>query len=278
MREPLRLMYIAAHPDDETLGVGGTLAKYSREGVETYVVTATRGEAGRHGLSAERPPPEAVGRVRECEERAAARILGVRHVWFLGCRDGEVDRVDPGPVVREMVALIRRVRPQVLVTLPPYGSDGHPDHVAVSQLATSAALAAADTAYARESGPPHVAAKLYFMVWTREVWDTYRTAFGLPRFVVDGVERTPAPWPDWAVTTVLDTSDVWRTVWEAVQCHRSQLSALRDSAQLEVQDHLRLWGVQRYYRALSLVSVRRACETDLFQGLRQDKGCPDGSY
>ena len=61
MRGPFRLIYIAAHPDDETLGVSGTLAKYSREGVETFVVTATRGEAGRHGLSAERPPAETIG-------------------------------------------------------------------------------------------------------------------------------------------------------------------------------------------------------------------------
>jgi LmbE family N-acetylglucosaminyl deacetylase len=123
MREPLRLMYIAAHPDDETLGVGGTLAKYSREGVETFVVTATQGEAGRYGLSAERPPAETIGRARECEERAAAQILGVQRVWFLDCRDGQVDQVDSCSVVRDIVALIRRVRPQVLVTLPPYGSD-----------------------------------------------------------------------------------------------------------------------------------------------------------
>jgi LmbE family N-acetylglucosaminyl deacetylase len=239
MREPLRLMCIAAHPDDETLGAGGTLAKYAREGVETYVVTATRGEAGRHGASSERPPAEAIGRARECEERAATEILGVQGVWFLGCSDGEVDRADPCEVIRDMVALIRRVRPQVLVTLPPYGSDGHPDHVAVSQLATAAVLRAADMSYCAESGPPHVAAKLYFMVWTREMWDAYQAGFGLPRFMGD-----------------------------AVQCHRSQLSGLEGIALLDEADHRLLWGVQRYYRALSLVNGGRARERDLFEGLR----------
>jgi N-acetyl-1-D-myo-inositol-2-amino-2-deoxy-alpha-D-glucopyranoside deacetylase len=261
-------MCIAAHPDDETLGAGGTLAKYAREGVETYVVTATRGEAGRHGASSERPPAEAIGRARECEERAATEILGVQGVWFLGCSDGEVDRADPCEVIRDMVALIRRVRPQVLVTLPPYGSDGHPDHVAVSQLATAAVLRAADMSYCAESGPPHVAAKLYFMVWTREMWDAYQAGFGLPRFMVDGTPRMPAPWPDWAVTTVLDTSGVWRIVWDAVQCHRSQLSGLEGIALLDEADHRLLWGVQRYYRALSLVNGGRARERDLFEGLR----------
>jgi LmbE family N-acetylglucosaminyl deacetylase len=268
MKEPLRLMCIAAHPDDETLGVGGTLAKYAREGVETYVVTATRGEAGRHGASPQRPPAEAIGRVRECEERAAAEILGVQGVWFLDCCDGEVDRADPRTVIHDIVTLIRQVRPQVLVTLPPCGSDGHPDHVAVSQLATSAVLRAADVTYGEDSGLPHVAAKLYYMVWTRAIWDAYRTAFRLPRFMVDGIERTPAPWPDWAVTTVLDTSHVWRIVWDAVQCHRSQLSGLEHFPLLDEEGHRLLWGVQRYYRALSLVNGGRACESDLFEGLR----------
>ena len=268
MREPLRLMCIAAHPDDETLGAGGTLAKYSREGVETYVVTATRGEAGRHGASQERPSAEVIGRARESEERAAAEILGVRDVWFLGCRDGEVDQADSGVVTRDMAALIRHVRPQVLVTLPPYGSDGHPAPVAVSQLATAAVLRAADATCCPASGPPHVTAKLYFMVWTRAMWDAYQGGFRLPRFKVDGVQRTPAPWPDWAVTTVLDTSEVWRIVWDAVQCHRSQLSGLEGIARLREADHRQLWGVQRYYRALSLVNGGRVCERDLFEGLR----------
>jgi LmbE family N-acetylglucosaminyl deacetylase len=167
-----------------------------------------------------------------------------------------------------MVTLIRQVRPQVLITLPPYGSDGHPDHVAVSQFATAAVLRAADTGYCVESGPPHVVAKLYFMVWTRAMWDTYQAGFRLPRFNVDGIQRAPAPWPDWAVTTVVDTSSVWRIVWDAVQCHRSQLAGLEGLALLDEADHRQLWGVQRYYRAISLVSSGRVCERDLFEGLR----------
>lgn len=64
-KTPLRLMCVLAHPDDETLGTGGTLAKYSAEGVETYVVTATRGERGRFGDVEPRPAPEVVGSARE---------------------------------------------------------------------------------------------------------------------------------------------------------------------------------------------------------------------
>ena len=78
----LRLMCVLAHPDDESLGTGGALATYAREGIATYVVTATRGERGRFG-DAPSPGPEVVGATREAELRDAARELGVREVTGL---------------------------------------------------------------------------------------------------------------------------------------------------------------------------------------------------
>ena len=93
--EKLKLMCVLAHPDDESLGTGGTLAKYAAEGVETYLVTATRGERGRFGDGGERPAPDVVGRTREAELRAAAKELGVREVVVLGYPDGALDRGDP---------------------------------------------------------------------------------------------------------------------------------------------------------------------------------------
>src|SRR4030095_8461995 len=84
---PLRLMAILAHPDDESLGIGGTLAKYASEGVEVFLVTATRGDAGRfHGHRPDdprHPGPSELARIREGELRAAAAALGVRDVWCL---------------------------------------------------------------------------------------------------------------------------------------------------------------------------------------------------
>ena len=78
MSEQLRLLCVLAHPDDESLGMGGTLAKYAREGIETYLVTATRGERGRFGSEIEFPGFAAVGRLREAELLAAAKELGLR--------------------------------------------------------------------------------------------------------------------------------------------------------------------------------------------------------
>ncbi len=72
MVRSLKLMCILAHPDDESLGMGGTLAKYAKEGIETYLITATRGERGRFGDAAVRPAPHVVGEVREAELRAAS--------------------------------------------------------------------------------------------------------------------------------------------------------------------------------------------------------------
>ena len=78
MNRELKLLAVLAHPDDESLGFGGTLARYAAEGVGTYLVTATRGERGRFGSLGKSGDPVEVGRVREAELRDAAAVLGIR--------------------------------------------------------------------------------------------------------------------------------------------------------------------------------------------------------
>src|SRR5688500_13119669 len=162
LHEHPRLMAVLAHPDDESFAVGGALAKYAALGVETYVVTATRGERGRHFTDVDRPSDEEVGRVREAELRAAARVLGVREVTFLDYHDGEVDAADPAEAVARIVAELRRVRPHVVLTFDPFGLYGHPDHVAICQLTTAAVAAAADPGFDAGAAPAHRVAKLYY--------------------------------------------------------------------------------------------------------------------
>ena len=128
------LLGVLAHPDDESLGFGGTLAKYAAEGVETYLVTATRGERGRFGSHGKRGDPVEVGRVREAELRAAAAVLGIREVSILGYPDGAVDQVAAATAIRAIVSHIRRIRPDVIVTFGPEGAYGHPDHIAISPI------------------------------------------------------------------------------------------------------------------------------------------------
>lgn len=87
-----RLLAVLAHPDDESLAIGPTLAKYAATGVETYLVTATRGERGWLGATSAYPGPTALGQLRQQELVAAAATLGLTEVNFLGYCDGEVDR------------------------------------------------------------------------------------------------------------------------------------------------------------------------------------------
>ncbi len=154
-------MCVLAHPDDESLGTGGTLAKCAAEGVATYLVTATRGERGRFGDGT--APPETVGQAREAELMAAAKELGLREVRFLDYPDAGLDKVDPAAAIEKIAGHLRRVKPHVVITFGPDGAYGHPDHIAICQLTTGAIVRAADSTIGAEpaTGEPHRVSKLY---------------------------------------------------------------------------------------------------------------------
>jgi LmbE family N-acetylglucosaminyl deacetylase len=271
LSEDYRMLAIVAHPDDEALGMGGTLAKYASEGVATHVLTATRGERGRFGDALVRPPAEVVGQTREQELRAAARCLGVADVQLLDYMDGDLDRADPHEAEAAIAAHIRRVRPQVVLTFGPEGAYGHPDHIAISQFTTAACVLAADSDFRVAQGDglaPWRVAKLYFLEWSAAKWAAYQLALKDLKTTVDGVERRVTAWPDWAITTRIDTSAHWPTVWEAVQCHKTQMSIYEKLAHLPEDHHRALWGTQEFYRVFSTASGGRRPETDLFEGLR----------
>jgi LmbE family N-acetylglucosaminyl deacetylase len=267
---PLRLMAILAHPDDESLGVGGTLAKYASEGVEVSLVTATRGQSGKfhgHRDPDTHPGPEQLGRIRESELRAAAAVLGVRKVTLLDYQDQALDRADPDEAVTRLVAELRRVQPDVVLTFGPDGAYGHPDHIAICQFTTAAVVAAA---LSTGGGGAHLTKKLYYIAWPPSTWAAYEAAFGRVVSTVDGNVRQAVPWPEWAITTVIDTRRFWPEVWKAVSCHDSQVAAYEGLKSLAPQHHEALWGAQSFYRAMSTVNGGRTPETDLFEGIRAD--------
>jgi LmbE family N-acetylglucosaminyl deacetylase len=267
MATELRLMAVLSHPDDESLGFGGTLAHYSAQGVATYLVTATRGERGRFFDNSARPSDEAVGRVREGELHAATQVLGLHEVSLLGYLDGELDRADPVEAVNLIAAHIRRVRPQVLLTFGPDGAYGHPDHIAISQFTCAAAVTAAD-ASAPVEGEPHAIAKLYYNGWPPHLWEHYQSVFKKLVSTVDGVEREAQPWAEWMLTTKVDARAHWSTVWRAIQCHETQMSVYQRLDELTQEQHELMWGEQYFYRVFSTVNGGREREHDLFEGLR----------
>jgi LmbE family N-acetylglucosaminyl deacetylase len=269
MPNKLKLMCILAHPDDESLGNGGILAKYAAEGVETYLVTATRGERGWFGDESEYPGLEALGRIREAELHAAARVLGICRVDFLDYLDGDLDQAYPAEVIAKIVGHVRRVKPDVVVTFGPDGAYGHPDHIAICQFTSAAIVEAANpTSLYHRDLPPHAVSKLYYMAPTLQLGVAYQAVFGDVVMHVDGVERRGIGWPEWAITARIDTKDYRQTVWAAVSCHKSQLVVYRQLEHASQDYQKELWDAQTYYRAFSLVNGGRKVESDLFEGLR----------
>lgn len=269
MTGALKLMAILAHPDDECLGNGGILARYAAEGIETHLVTATRGERGWFGNADEYPGPEALGKIRESELFAAAGILGISSVNFLDYIDGQLDTVHPAEMIARIAGHIRRVKPDVVVTFGQYGGYGHPDHIAISQFTTAAIIEAANPhSLYYPALPPHSIAKLYYMAETKALMATYQAIFGQLIMNIDGVERGVVAWPDWSITTSIDTMDYWSTVLRAISCHQTQLPAYHVLENISHEQRATLWGKQNYYRVFSLVNGGRQVENDMFAGLR----------
>ena len=192
---------VLAHPDDESLGFGGTLARYAAEGVGTYLITATRGERGRFGTLGKSGDRDEVGRVREAELREAAAVLGIREVSILDYPDGADDEVPAAIAIRAIASHIRRIRPNVILSArtAPYG---HPDHIAVSQFTTAAVVCAADTSYGTVDGSqadpnlPHRTEKLLYLARRNSKWEVYEAAFRKLTSTVDGIQRQATPWAD----------------------------------------------------------------------------------
>jgi mycothiol conjugate amidase Mca len=187
----ITIMAVHAHPDDEVVFTGGTLALYSSKGVRTVLVTATGGEEGEiHDPDLD--PDEArprLGDIRRAELRQAVEILGIDHFELLGYRDsGMVDsepnqrldnfhNADREEATCKLVALVRKYRPQVLITYDENGAYGHPDHIMCNVITHAAFEKSADPTYMPELGEPCVPMKLYYTHWARENWDRAREMF-----------------------------------------------------------------------------------------------------
>jgi LmbE family N-acetylglucosaminyl deacetylase len=169
------LLFVGAHPDDETFGIGGTLAQYSAAGVRVYYACATRGEAG----AAE---PQfmkgyaSVGDMRWAELECAARVLGMAGVIHLGYRDSgmagseenkhpdSLVMAPPEEVAGRIVKIIRNLKPDVVITHDAAGGYGHPDHIAVHHATVKAFHSAGEPGRYLEAGPAFQPSRLYFAI------------------------------------------------------------------------------------------------------------------
>jgi mycothiol S-conjugate amidase len=181
MSEQPVLLGVFAHPDDESYGAGGTLARYAAAGVAVHIVVATDGAAGSaRGQTTPDYGPH-LAQVRAAELATAAAALGVAGFEQLPYRDsgmrGSPENNDPQALIQqpeqdvivELIGIFRRLRPQVVITHDPFGGYGHPDHIRVSHAVTAAFHAAGDpTAMPPEDGrAPYRPHKLYYTAMDR---------------------------------------------------------------------------------------------------------------
>jgi N-acetyl-1-D-myo-inositol-2-amino-2-deoxy-alpha-D-glucopyranoside deacetylase len=262
------LLGIFPHPDDETYTAGGTMAKAAAAGVEVHVLCATRGEAGEI-RDRRLATPETLGDVRAGELAASCARLGIQPPHFLGYRDGTLVSVDLPEAVGRIVRIIRRLRPQVVITLGPDGVYGHPDHVALHKLVTPALRSAGGGSRFPddEFGPSWQPARLFWAAYPRghfrPVWERL-----LDTDLAEGVRALD---PD----TLGVTGDEIHAEIDVTDQVADKLAALRaHRTQLDGDDPLSLFppgvlaptlAVERF--TLALGERPRGRLTDLFAGL-----------
>ena len=277
------LLAVLAHPDDETFGMGGTLALYARRGYDVYLVCATRGEVGtvdpehmRHFGS--------IAELRESELRCAAEHLGLKQVFFLDYRDsgmpGSEDNKHPDAqvahsvdeVAGKVVGYIRRLKPDAVLTFDPIGGYRHPDHIHIHQATLLAFEKAADASFHPESGAPFQPRALYFQVFPRGFLRAATkimpligidpTKFGRNKDV-DLKSLTDVYFP---VHVRIDTRSVREVAQAASLCHASQGGGQMRSGLMGLVS--RLFGErEEYMQAYPPVSDGRPVGRDLLQGL-----------
>ncbi|MFD4133909.1 N-acetyl-1-D-myo-inositol-2-amino-2-deoxy-alpha-D-glucopyranoside deacetylase [Streptomyces goshikiensis] len=224
-----RLLLVHAHPDDESINNGVTMAKYAAEGAHVALVTCTLGEEGEvippalAHLTADRD--DALGAHRVGELAAAMAELGVTDHRFLGGpgrfrdsgmmgteqnrRPGAFWSADVDEAAAYLVEVIRELRPQVLVTYDPDGGYGHPDHIQAHRVAVRAAELAEEPSYRRDLGRPHQISKVYWNRVPRSVVDegfaALRAAGGMAAFPQPAApEDVPGVIADRRITTEIE--------------------------------------------------------------------------
>ena len=303
-----RLLLVHAHPDDETIGTGATMAAYAAAGAQVTLVTCTAGEMGEilvpelAHLAADRD--DRLGEHRRGELAEALRILGVTDHRYLGgfgayrdsgmkwqaaghavpadvIHDNAFWRADLTAAADHLVPVIREVRPQVLVTYDQFGNYGHPDHIQAHRVAMYAAQLAAVPSYRLDLGEPWEIAKIYWQAMSerrvraglralRETGDA--TSFqGL-----DPDGPLPMVTPDHLLTAVVDARDHLGQKLAAMRAHATQITVDGPFFALSNNEGHRVLGLEDFRIAKGSPASGEADlddeghETDLFAGLNLD--------
>ncbi|MBC8508167.1 MAG: PIG-L family deacetylase [Anaerolineales bacterium] len=281
-KNKLTLLAVLAHPDDESFGMGGTLAFYAERGVDVHLVCATRGEVGEVG-------PEylqeytSIADLRESELRCAAGHLGLKEVYFLGYRDsgmvGSPDNEHPeslyaapvDEVAAKVARYIRELKPQVVLTFDPIGGYRHPDHIHIHEATKLAFDLAGDSAF-KSDLPPHKSEKLFYHTIPK----------GFIRFAVRLLKllrKDPSKWGrnedidltqlsvDFPMHAKINYSSVAKRKEAASYCHASQIGPTITGGAFRWLFRLFGFGSKDIFMQAYPPPTGSKVQTDLFEGI-----------
>lgn len=298
-----RMLLVHAHPDDESLGTGATMAKYVADGAAVTLVTCTSGEEGEvlvpelAHLAADRQ--DALGPHRQGELAEAMKCLGVTDHRFLGgpgrFRDSGMMgtpandkpqcfwRADLLEAARELVPVIRSVRPQVLVTYDDFGGYGHPDHINAHRVAMYGAALAAVASFDPQSGPAWEIPKIYWTAFPKSVMlqqarEAVAAGLANPLGDFDVNDQAAAdgalPWAvdDSLITTVVHGAEFAHQKLDALKAHKTQINFEEEGGWFSLGNDRphEVWGLEYFRIAKGQVAGpfdSEGRETDLFAGL-----------
>jgi N-acetyl-1-D-myo-inositol-2-amino-2-deoxy-alpha-D-glucopyranoside deacetylase len=284
-----RLLFVHAHPDDETLTTGATIAHYAARGADVHVVTCTLGEEGEvigerwAHLAADQA--DQLGGYRIGELTAALHALGLDEPIFLGgagrWRDSGMEGTpprhhqrfidaDPREAVGALVAIIRDLRPHVVVTYDPEGGYGHPDHIHTHRV-TTAAVAASDGA--EYPGEPWTVPKLYWAVVAKsalaEALDELTDV--PPEWIRVTADDVPFGYPDDEIDAVIEVDEQLPAKVAALRAHATQVTVAPNGRSFALSNNivLPIGAIEHYILAAGKPGERdaRGWETDLLAGL-----------
>jgi LmbE family N-acetylglucosaminyl deacetylase len=296
----LTLMTVHAHPDDETIGTGGTMAMAVKAGHRVVLVTGTRGELGEIVVKEMDTPDNhrRLAEIRAGELEAAMGVLGVTEWESLGYRDsgmmGEPGNLDPrsywqadlDEAARRLVWLIRTYRPDVVTTYNAFGGYGHPDHIRTHDVAVRAFPRAGDPAWYPEQITdaglePWAPAKLYeqaIPASVRNAMNERLAEMGVDSFWLPPKDATPEVQaefearmakmlvPDEAITAWVDVGDTVELKWNAIRKHVTQISDDSPFMRFGLDGWRTYWGKEAFILRESTVETSRP-ESDLFEGI-----------
>jgi LmbE family N-acetylglucosaminyl deacetylase len=276
----LTLLAVHAHPDDESISTGGILSKYSANGIRTVLAYATRGEVG-DILNPEFVSPEpglTIKEIRAIELAAAVKVLTVGKVYFLGYRDSgmagspENDhpmafaQADIQEATTRLVEIIRRVRPQVIVTYNERGTYLHPDHIMANRVTLRAFQASGDTRLKIDGGlEPWQPTKLYYtaipMERIRRMYKIVKDQGEEPQFDPDVLGTSENK-----ITTVVDVRAYLSQKLEALNCHQSQMNPNSMIRRMPEEMRVEAMGYE-HFQCIQGCNAAETKESDLFEGL-----------